>query len=170
VVQKIFMEQKKPIFKTSVSALAVCILTCLIYSQKGDKKKSSFQNTSGILLSVQNTHERFSGKDTSKYRYLEINNYPQPFQVFIGKNTGDFKPKLEKIDNLNIDDSITIYFEENNKTQMASVNNRTYFIDRKNEAIFIKGNAIKNWIYGIAIFCAAFIFFLFFLKTKGKIT
>jgi hypothetical protein len=164
------MEQKKPIFKAGVSALGVCIIMCIFYAQKGDLEKNSFQNISGILNSVQNTHELYPRKDTTKYRYLEIDNYPQSFQVFIGKSTSDFKPAFERIDKLKNGDSITIYFEENNKTKMTLVNNSAYFIDRKNEPIFIKGNSIGIWIYGIAILCAAFILFLLLLKAKGKIT
>ncbi len=88
------MKQKKAIFKQSIIALTACIIISLFYAQKGDKEKNYFQSISGILVGLQNTHERFSGKDTAKYRYLEIDNYPQPFQVFIGKETGDFKPKF----------------------------------------------------------------------------
>jgi hypothetical protein len=164
------MKQKAAIFKQSISALALCIILCLVYAQKGDRERSSFQTISGILLSLQNSHERFPGKDSSKFRYLEIDNYPQPFEVFIGKGTGDFKPKYENIDKLEPGDSLTIYFEETDKTKNEPVNNRAYFIDRGSTNFFIKGNAIKNWIYGLAIFCTLFIPVLIILKMKGKIT
>jgi hypothetical protein len=154
------MIQKKPIFKQSIIALIFCIIISLIYVQRGDKGRDYFQSISGVLVGLQNTHERFPGKDSAKYRYLEIDNYPQSFQVFIGKKAGDFKPKFENIDNLKVGDSLTVYFEETNKTNNSSVNNLAYFIDRKFEVIFIKGNAIKKLIYGMIIFSVVLILFL----------
>jgi hypothetical protein len=164
------MKQKPPIFKKSLVTLSICIIFCLIYAQKGDKDKNAFQNISGIINSIENTHERYSGKDTSRFRYVEIDNYPKPFQIFIGKSAGDFKPKFENIDNLKPGDSLTIYFEENNNTKNAPVNNLTYFIDRGSETIFIKGNSIRSLIYGMAIFCTLFIILLIILKAKVKIS
>lgn len=163
------MKQKEPILKKSIIALAICIIITLIYTQKGDKEKSSFQSVSGTLTSIENIHERYSGKDTSKYRYIQIDNYPQPFQIFIGKSAGDFKPKFEQIDHLKVGDSLTIYFEETYKTQHEAVNNLTYFIDKGHEVIFIKGNSMKNFLYGLVIFCGLGITALVILKKKGKI-
>lgn len=163
------MKQKAVIFKKSVLALVFCSVLCLIYVQKGDKDRSYFQSVSGILRSLQNTHERHAGFDTSRYRYIQIDNYPQPFQIFIGNNATDFKPTYQNIDKLKPGDSLTIYFEENYRTRSEAVNNLAYFIDRGSETIFIKGNSIKSLIYGLVIFCAVFIVFLIFLKVKGKI-
>jgi hypothetical protein len=163
------MKQQKPIFKTSIISLIICIIISLIYVQKGDTERNAFENIKGIIVSINNTNELYIGKDTSKFRYVQIDNYPQPFQIFIGKSTGDFKPKFEQIDLLNIGDSISIYFEETFKTKNAAVNNLVYFIDRKSEVIFIKGNAIKGFIYGLMIFCFIFICVLVFLKKRGKI-
>jgi hypothetical protein len=163
------MKQKIPIFRKSVTALSICIFMCFFYAQKGDKERNAFQNISGIVNSIENINEHYSGKDISKFRYIEINNYPQSFQIFIGKSTGDFRPEFENIDNVKVGDSLTIYFEESSKTRNAAVNNLAYFIDRKSETIFIKGNSIKIMIYGLAIFCTLFIVLLIILKAKGKI-
>lgn len=169
ISNSVAMKQKTAIFKKSIAALAVCIIITLITIQRGDKERSAFQSVSGYLVSTENVHERYTGKDTAKYRYIQIDNYPQPFQVFIGKSPGDFKPKFEKIDHLKVGDSITVYFEETNRTRNEPVNNLAYYIDKSSEVIFIKGNSIKSLLYGLVIFCFLVMIGLFILKKKRKI-
>lgn len=163
------MQTKQPIFKKSLSTLVICIIISLVFVQKGYKDRSSFQSISGSIISIENTNERYSGKDTSKFRYVKIDKYPQPFQIFIGKSTGDFKPEFEDIGLLSVGEVITIYFEETNKTRNNVVNNLAYYIDRGSEVIFVKGHSIANLIYGFATFCSIFIIVLIILKKKGKI-
>jgi uncharacterized membrane protein len=163
------MKQRQPIFKKSIITLSVCIIITLIYVQKGDKERSYFQSVSGVITSLENTHERYAGKDTSKFRYVQIDNYPHPFQIFIGKSTGDFEPKFEQLNHLKIGDSITVYFEETTRTRREAVNNLAYFIDKGNEALFIKGNSINKLLYGLVVFCGIIMIILLILKKKGKI-
>ena len=163
------MKQKTPIFKKSILSLAFCIVITLIYVQKGDKDRNAFQKISGTVISIDNTNERYAGKDIAKFRYIQIDIFLLPFQIFIGKSTGDFKPKYEQIDNLKAGDSVTIYFEETNKTKNDAVNNLAYFIDRGNEVVFIKGNSIKVLLYGLIIFCGLLMVLLIILKKRGKI-
>ena len=163
------MKSKKIIFKSAVTTLVLCIFLGLFVAERASKDKTSFNKSTGVLIGIDNFNENFAGKDTSKFRYLQISSYSKPFQIFIGKSKGDFKPTLEKINNLKIGDSIVVYFDEDNKTQNSPVNNLAYFIDKGKEAVFIKGNFEKYLGYGIAIFCGVFILLLIFLKMKQKI-
>ena len=164
------MKEQPPVFKNAVITLTICIIACLLYAQKGDKKKTAFQQVSGEVLSITNIHEEYPGKDTAKFRYIQVDNYPQPFQVFIGKSSGDFKPTFENIGSLQQGDSLTVYFDETTKTTGAPVNNLAYFMDRGPEVIFIKGNAIKIVVYGVVIFSILVILLLALLKWRNKIT
>lgn len=164
-----FTKQRAPIFIKSIGTLVLCIVLSFIYLQKGDKQRSAFQKVSGHIISIDNIDERYAGKDTSKFRYILIDNYQKPFEIFIGKSIGDFKPTFEQVDNLKVGDSLTVHFDETNKSKNAPVNRLTYFIDRGSEVIFIKGNSIKSLIYGLIIFCALFMIVLVILKIKGKI-
>ncbi len=163
------MNSNTPIYKTSVISLLVSIFACVIFLKKGDATKDSFQKIEGKIISLVSKNENYFGKDSSKFRYLQIDNYEKPFQLFIGKSSGDFKPKLEYIDRLQTGDSITIFFEETFKTQKAPVNNLVKFIDRGPDAIFIEGNSKKNLLYGLIGFCIILIPILFMLKKKGEI-
>ena len=163
------MKSKKSIFKKSISALLLSIVICLFFLQRADKAKNLFSKINGVIISLDKINDNYPGKDSSKFRYLQTDNYPKPFELFIGKDAGDFKPKFENIDNLKLGDSITVYFDESYKTQNKPVNNLVYFIDKGLEPFFIEGNSKKNLIYGIIGFCAIFVLVLLILKKKAII-
>ncbi len=120
-------------------------------------------------MSFDSSNKSFQNKESSKFRYLRLDNFSKTFQLFIGKGSGDFKPEFEKIDALKIGDSVTIYFDENFKTKEDSINRLTYFIDKGNEAFFIKGGFEKYVAYFIIGIAIIFILTLIILKKKGKI-
>lgn len=163
------MKSKHPIFLKSISGLLFAMALGFLLFTRADKSKSSFQNVSGIITSFSNSIESFPDKDSSKFRYLQLDNFPKTFELFIGKGSGDFRPKFEKIDDLKIGDSVLIYFDENYKTQQDPINRLVYFIDKGGEVIFIKGGFEKYlacFIIGISLIS---ILTLVILKRKGKI-
>ena len=163
------MTEKKEIFKSSVIILLGCIVFSLFYLHKLDQPKSAFKKIDGEIISITKTIENYPGLDSSKFRYIKLDSYEKPFQVFIGKSGGDFEPTLENINSLNIGDSVSVYFEESSKTRNAAVNNLARFIDKGNVPVFIKGDSIKKLIYGLIVFCILLIPGLAYLKYKGKI-
>ena len=163
------MKEKQPIFKKSISGLLFAIALSVFFVQRGDKSKASFDNVTGTIISFEKTNENYPRRDSSKFRYLRVESYPKPFEIFVGKDAGDFKPKFENVDNLQIGDIITVYYAEDGKTQKAAVNNLVYFIDKGKEVVFIEGNSKKNVIYGLIGFCLITILILVILKWKGKI-
>ena len=163
------MNEKQPIFKKSISGLLLAIVLSIFFIQRGDKSRASFDNVTGAIMSFEKINENYPRRDPSKFRYLQIENYPKPFEIFVGKSTGDFKPKFENIDKLRIGDIVTIYYTEDGKTQNKPVNNLVYFIDKGKEVIFIEGNSKKNLVYGLIGFCLIMILTLVILKWKGKI-
>jgi hypothetical protein len=163
------MKSKHPVFLKSISGLIFAMALGFLLFTRSEKSKSSFQNVRGIITSFGNSNESFPDKDSSKFRYLQIGNFPKTFELFIGKGSGDFKPKFEKIDDLKIGDSVTIYFDENLKTQQDPINRLAYFIDKGEEAIFIKGDFEKYLAYFIIGISLISILTLVMLKRKGKI-
>jgi LPXTG-motif cell wall-anchored protein len=163
------MKPKSSIFKSGVSALSLSLIAFIFFLIRGEKPKDAFQQIRGIVIELTNIHESYPRKDTSKYRYLLVDSYEKPFQLFVGKSRWDFKPKLERIDDLEPGDTVTVFFEETFKTENAPVNNLVYYIDRGQEAIFIEGNSKKNLLYGLIGFCILMIIVLILLKRKNKI-
>lgn len=163
------MKPKHPIFLKSVGGFLFAILLGVIVFIRAEKKKSSFINVNGIITFIGNSPENLPANDSSKFRYLQVDNYPKTFELFIGKRSGDFKPEFEKIDVLKTGDSVTVYFDENFKTQQDPINRLAYYIDRGQEVIFIKGNFEKYIAYFIIGFSTLFILLLLVLKRKGRI-
>ena len=163
------MKEKKSIFKKGISGLLLAIVLGVFFVQRGDKLKASFDKVIGVLTSFEKTNENYPRKDSSKFRYLQVEGYPKPFEIFVGKDAGDFKPKFENIDNLQLGDTIAVYYAEDGKSQNRPINNLVYFVDRGKEVLFIEGNSKKNLLYGLIGFCAIMIVILLILKRKGKI-
>ena len=163
------MKSTKPIFLKSVGGFLFAIALGYSLLLRADKNKSSFQKVTGIIASFEKTNKYFPNKDSLKFRYLEIIDFPKTFELFIGKGSGDFKPKFERVDNLKLNDTITIFFDENSKTQSDPINRLTYYIDRGKEVIFIKGSSEKYMAYFVIDFSLICILILIILKRKSKI-
>lgn len=107
-------------------------------------------------------------RDAGKFRYLKLDNYPYVFELFTGKDPGDFSPKLSRIDELKKGDKITIYMYESNDINRDGINRNAMFIDRNGTSYFQKGNSKQllgiimiALLFGLIIFCYA-------LWKKGK--
>lgn len=161
--------EKQPIFKTAIIAMLVCLGACLIYAGKGDKKREAFKRVGGTVLAIDSAHESYPGKDPSKFRFLTIDSYPQAFELFIGKSSGDFSPEYDDLSQLHEGDNVDVYFEETAKSQREAVNKLVYYIDKNNEPVFRQGNSKKGLAYGMAIFSGLVIIGLLILKGLKKI-
>ena len=128
--------------------------------------KSSFEKITGTIVLFNKESGSRSNRNTSKFRYLQVDSYPKTFELFIGKDWGDFKPKFEKVDDLKIGDTVTIYFDENFKTESDPVNRLVYFIDKGQMSIFVKGSWEKYLSY--FIFGSAVIIFFALVLAKRK--
>jgi hypothetical protein len=163
------MTSDTTIFKKSTVALVISIIVCFFYMQRTIQPKNSFERVEGIITEITNTNDNYPGKDSARYRYIQIDNYPKPFELFVGKRASDFKPVIDRLMLLEVSDSVEIYFDETNKTRALAVNNLVFFIYRGQELIFEQGNSKKKLLYGIIAFCVFGIIILVILKQKGKI-
>jgi hypothetical protein len=164
------MSTRNPIFGKSISAMLISIALLVLYLLNANKPKTAFTRVDGIITSITNTNEHYPGKDSSRYRYIKIDNYPKPFEIFTGKAAGDFKAELEHIVYLSPGDVVTIYFKETANTEAAAVNNLARFIYRGEDPIFVEGNSKKMLIFALICFCTLFSVVLLLLKRMGKIS
>lgn len=144
--------------------IGVIILSVFLYL-RADKEKTTFDKISGRVIYFEHSYENFPNRDKDKYRYLALNNYPTVFEVFVGKDAGDFKPRFEQIDLLKKGDEITIYFDDSED----HINRLAYFIDRGSEPIFIKGTWEKGFAYFLVGLAIGILILLIALKRRGKI-
>jgi hypothetical protein len=82
----------------------------LVYDQFKDK--SDYEHVTGELIAITQTFQGLPVNNKGKSRFLFLDNYPRPFEIFIGKDKGDFKPKFERADELKIGDEVTIFFSK----------------------------------------------------------
>jgi hypothetical protein len=137
-----------------VGLITIMIISVFLFVRAG-KEKSAFNKLSGKITSLEKTN--------AKKRLLQVEDHT--FELFIGKDVGDFKPKFERIDKLKPGDYITIYFDD----QGDPINNLAYFIDKGDEPFFIKGSWEKGMSYFLAGLCVTIFILLYTLKRLGKI-
>lgn len=144
---------KAPVFFKYMGAIIVGIIVLFFYFLRDNKTKESFDNTTGVLQSITNSVDLYPNRDSEKFRYLQVTNYPFLFELFVGKATGDFSPKFENVDALKAGDTITVYYSEDSKVKLSGINNLVHFIDRGKEAIYINGSPKKILLLSMIGIC-----------------
>ena len=162
-------KSKQPIFARAVGAAVLCFLFSFYLFHRATKDKSDFKKVKGVVEYIGTSSPLNQNNHPPRYRYLKVEGYGRPFELFIGKETGDFSPELEKIDTLQPGDTVTVYYDENISIQNAPVNRLAYFIDLNNAPVFVKGIWETGAAYFIGGFSVALFFWVFALKKKGKI-
>lgn len=153
--------------KSTFSLAGVLILAGYLYT-RGEKDRSGFNKVTGKVVYYENSYEGLD-KDSTKFRYIILDSYPRIFELFTGKDWGDFKPVLEQLDKLKTGDNITIYYDDNQYTENDQVNRLASFVDRGNEVLFVKGGWDKVLAKVLAGMVAAIFALMLVLKEKGKI-
>ena len=105
-------------------------------------------------------------------RYLKVAGYSKAFELFIGKDPGDFSPAFEQVDKLKTGDIVTVFFdeEESKSSDEAFINRLAQFVDSGQKAYFIRGSKDKYFGYfGIALGACIGVG-LVLLKRAGKIS
>ncbi|MEL6975400.1 MAG: hypothetical protein AAGL29_08405 [Bacteroidota bacterium] len=165
-------KQPKEIFFKSLVASIVIIGFGIYLSIRGSKEKTEFESVTGRIDYLDKTFQEINYRNKGNHRFIHIADYPLVFDIFVGKEKGDFGPEFEQLDKLNIGDEITVYHAEETPLQRNTdlrFNKTVQFIDKNGEAYFIRGNKDKFGGYalggiGFLLGCT-----LLLLKQTGKI-
>lgn len=163
------IKKQYPVFKKSLAGAITIIILGSFVLVRGIKEKSDFHRISGRITYLGKVYEELPNRDKGKYRYLLIDTYPKMFELFIGKDYGDFKPKYERIDSLKLGDDILVYYDVNSKETDIRLNRLVQFIDKEDKPYFIRGSKDRNFgffLIGIGILLGGIIFYL---NKTGKI-
>lgn len=163
------IKKQYPVFKKSLAGAITIIILGSFVLVRGIKEKSDFHRMSGRITYLGKVYEELPNRDKGKYRYLLIDTYPKMFELFIGKDYGDFKPKYERIDTLKPGDDILVYYDVNSKETDIRLNRLVQFIDKEDKPYFIRGSKDRNFgffLIGIGILLGGIIFYL---NKTGKI-
>jgi hypothetical protein len=162
-------KNQRPVFLKSVLSLCAVMVLAIIMMIRGSKDKTEFYKATGRITRLEKTHAEFPNKSHTKYRYLQVENFPKVFVIFIGKDWDDFSPKYEKIDSLKAGDVISVYYDVNVIEDNPRINRLVSFIDKDSEAVFILGSKYNTFGNVFFSFCVIFLAILIILKRKGMI-
>ncbi|MEM6894634.1 MAG: hypothetical protein AAF554_13160 [Bacteroidota bacterium] len=165
-------KEPKELFFKSLIASIVIIGFGIYLSIRGSKEKTEFESVTGRIDYFDETFQEINYRNKGNHRFIHIADYPLVFDLFVGKETGDFGPEFEQLDKLKVGDEITVYHADETPLQRNSdlrLNKTVQFIDKDGEAYFIRGNKDKIGGYvlggiGFLLGCT-----LLLLKRTGKI-
>lgn len=140
----------------------------LYYMYKNTRERSTYDSITGPITFIGQQYDKWPRRNLGKFRYIEVEGYPYVFEIFIGKDPGDFTPKFEQIDNLRTDDLVTIYFYETDDTEADRLNRFAQFIDKDQQPYFEKGNSDKLLIGLMIVLCVLLVGGSAVLWKKGK--
>tara|TARA_B100000809_G_scaffold38889_1_gene34047 strand:+ start:10572 stop:11090 length:519 start_codon:yes stop_codon:yes gene_type:complete len=169
---EISKKEPREIFYKSLIACIAIIGFGIYLSVRGTKEKTEFENVTGKIDYFDKTFQEINYRNKGNHRFIHIADFPLVFDIFVGKETGDFSPKFEQLDKLKIGDEITIYHADKTPLQRnrdLRLNKTVQFIDKEGKAYFIRGNKDKYGGYflgGIGILLGIT---LLILKKVGKI-
>ena len=161
--------ERKPIFiKAMLGSVGIIVLGALLYL-KSSKAKTEYEIVKGKIDYIDSSLENLRPRD---HRFIHIEGEETVFDVFIGKQTGDFSPEFEKLDALNVGDEITLYHSDDTPFQSnkdVRLNKNVEFIDKDNQPHFVRGT--KNKLGGLAFIGVGILFIvgLIVLKSLRKI-
>ena len=159
----------KELFYQLIFGCIIIIGFGIYLSIRSEKEKTEFNNVTGKIDYFDKTFQKMNKRD---HRFIHITEYPLIFNLFIGKQTADFSPKFEKLDQLKIGDEITVYYADKTplqKNQHQSLNKTVQYIDKNGEAYFIKGNKDNYGSYFFIGLGVLTLIILLIAKKQGKI-
>ena len=134
-----------PINLRGIIAVSIAITVIMIvYIQSNSKEKSEYEKNTGQITYLEKQLGDLPVRHLEKYRYLKIDSYEYPFEIFVGNESGDFKPKFEQIDKLKLGDTVTIYYYQTNDVIKDGINRFVQFMDKENISYFERGNSQKT--------------------------
>ena len=134
-----------PINVRGILAISVIIVIGAVWHIKANtKSRTEYQRITSEINYLGKTLGKMPHRNIGKYRYLQLAGYVYPFEMFIGNDVGDFKPKYEQIDRLRIGDTITVYYYETDNTRDEQVNRFVQFIENDGTIYYERGNSARS--------------------------
>ncbi len=141
----------------------------IFFILRGVQEKEAFDKISGKIIYCDNNYLGISDKYINKQKYIKLDSNEDIYRVFIGKDFGDFKPDIDKVNQLLINDSVDIYVSDPIGTQKEIINRHVQFIYKENSPFYMKGSADRPLSLFMLFLGLLMIIMAFFLKKKGKI-
>ena len=164
------MSNPKPYFIKYLLSGIFCLACSLYLLETGYKDRTAFQHITGNIEFISSKYLDLPKRDFTKFRYIKLLGYERPFEIFVGKDFGDFKPALDNTGMLKQGDSLTVYYEEDilNATE-SPVNRHAYFMDLRNRPVFISSPSLLYLAWFLLGASILIIVIVMIGKCKGKL-
>ncbi len=132
------------------SVLFACIIIFTIsigIIYKNSLNKNELISSTGAITFLEKKYKEWPLRDYEKYKYIQIDSYDLPFEIFNGKDFMDFKPKICAIDELKPGDTVTIYYSK--KESKKNINQSLCYIDKEGKTYYERSS--QGMVVGI--FC-----------------
>jgi len=133
-----------------ISVTVVLVSTFLFIMLRDTQDKNRYHKIIGEVTYMDDHYKDFPLRQTDKFRYLRLNNYPYVFEVFIGKGWSDFAPAYEQVDQLKRGDTITVDEYEADDIAQDSINRNVKLISKDNITYF-KAGSPKNLLWIVVV-------------------
>lgn len=136
---------------------------------RSDKPREEFIYQKGTISYLSQIHPlRPQSDPRPKDVYLILNEYERIFELFTGEDTGDFSPRVNRLNELKVGDEIEIYFEETAKTQRQQVNRLLQYLDKEGDLYYLRSEADK-YIGFFILGCSGLLLMLgIYMKLKSN--
>jgi len=148
------------IFPAVILAIGIFLL------MRSNRSKEEYYAIKGKISYLGNSIGMHKNKST---RFLQIKDNPTVFKIFVGKESGDFSPILDKTAELNLNDEIVIYYGSRSSEKSLDgipINKSAEYIEKDSQLYFHEGTKNKYFAYFILTIGTLLLCILLFMKTR----
>jgi len=138
--------------KLLAGGMLVILLGCYMLYRTLSVTKENCYKIEGHISYLEDSFGKYKNKST---KFLKLKEYEEVFSLFIGHGQGDFSPQMERINELHIDDAISLYMPDqitikhNYEIKDETLNKNVAFIEKNGQDYFIQGDQKKYIAYFI---------------------
>ncbi len=146
---------------TSIIVLGLGIFVIV----NNSKEKSEYDKSTGTIEYLEKKFQNFPIRNKGDYRYLKVDTYPYLFEIYEPNS----EPTDKRIDDLNVGDKIDVYYYETSDTKNSGLNRYIQFIDKEEQAYFVRNGFQKQLGFVIIGLCVLMNIMAFIFWKKGKL-
>ncbi|KAA0992685.1 hypothetical protein [Dyadobacter aurulentus] len=112
------------------------MIASIAFTRMNSKEKTEYISLKGQIIYLDQTMGTLPTRDKGSYRYLIIDSYQFPFEIYADK-------QARIVDSLAIGDHITVYFYETGNTHSEKLNRYLQFLE-KDGIIYFKRTGFQR--------------------------
>ncbi len=141
--------------------------------RRGEAPRQEFQKVTGRITYLADVSPDVKLRYNAKKRFLVVDGRPPVFELFIGMDAIDFSPDLQRIDSMQVGDTVDVYYDVRRRigpgTGFNTHNLLAYYIDHDGLPMFRMGSRYNKLAWFLIGFSAVMMVVLIIMKKTGRI-